>query len=680
MRPCAPGLSRLAPRVAAAAFLPLVAWLFVAADVGAFAAAQEKQDKKAKANPSVNDPRAFQGYTLISPLKSNTTYLIDMQGKVVRKWKTDCTPAHAAYVLENGNLLRPGALGGPGGPKGKNNFAGAGAGGRVQEFTWDGELVWDYRLSNDKQLPHHDITRLPNGNILMIVWDRKIKQEAIDAGRRPDLIGEYLLPDSILEVQKTGKTTGKVVWEWHLWDHLIQDHDKAKANYGDVAEHPERVDINFLGNVMDVMVKSKDSADKLKSIGYVGSPKAQKQRVNPDWTHTNCVAYNADLDQIVLSIHEFSEIWIIDHSTTTAEAAAHKGGKSGKGGDLLYRWGNPRAYRAGTHKDQKLFAQHHAHWIPKGHPGEGHLLVFNNGSRRPDGNYSSVDELVLPVDAQGRYAYKPGTAYGPEKAVWSYTAPKKTDFFAFFISGAQRLPNGNTLVCSGPDGTLFEVTPEKETVWKYVNPTKGGKGPGGFGFPPKDGKGKKDKLGLPGFGPPSEGFQVLPPFLADMLKLSDEQKKQLAAFQKEAGGKLDGILTDEQKKQLKGGGKGFGPPPQPGQLLTPFQQAQLKLTADQKKQVETLQKDIDATLDKALQDEQKKRLKEIRAEMGRGGFPGFGPGGPGGFGGPPIFGGPGAASLFRVHRYAPNYAGLAGRDLTPGRTIEEMERKEPKEK
>jgi hypothetical protein len=122
------------------------------------------------------------------------------------------------------------------------------------------------------------------------------------------------------------------------------------------------------------MLAKKDDKDKLKAIGYLGGGRGP---VNPDWTHFNGVAYNADLDQIVLSVHSFSEIWIIDHSTTTGEAAGHKGGRSGKGGDLLYRWGNPRVYRAGTVKDQKLFSQHNAHWIPKGYPGEGHLLVFN---------------------------------------------------------------------------------------------------------------------------------------------------------------------------------------------------------------------------------------------------------------------------------------------------------------
>jgi hypothetical protein len=621
---------------------------------------------------SLNDPKAFQGYTLLAPMNSTKTYLLDMQGRAVRTWESDCTPAMCAYLLENGNLLRPGTL-----SRGQQSFGGPGAGGRVQEFTWEGELVWDFKFANDKQLPHHDITKLPNGNVLMVVWDKKSAKEAIAAGRRPALVGDgYLLPDSVIEVRPTGKTTGEVVWEWHLWDHLIQDHDKTKANYGDVAAHPELVDINFSGQVMDTVAKSKDGMDKLKSIGYVGSPTARKQRVNPDWTHVNAVAYNPELDQIVLSVHEFSEIWVIDHSTTTAEAAGHKGGRSGKGGDLLYRWGNPRAYRAGTVKDQRLFAQHNAHWIPRGYPGAGHLLVFNNGLRRPDGSYSSVDELVLPVDAKGRYAYQPGTAYGPDQAVWSYSAPKKSDFFSMMISGAERLPNGNTLICSGANGTVFEVTPAKDIVWKYVNPAKGGRGPGpgGFGFPPK---------GPGGFGPPPgpggapQGFQILPPFLRDVLNLTAEQKKQLDEFQKEAGGKLDQILTADQKKQLKemqggfgrGGPGGFGGAPQPGQIMTPFQQARLKLTADQKKQLEDLQKEADGRLDKTLTEGQKKQFKDIRQGFGRGGPGGFGPGG---------FGPPGGSPVFRTYRYGPTYPGLAGRDLTPGRTIEELERKDAK--
>jgi Spy/CpxP family protein refolding chaperone len=751
---------------------------------------EAKKDAPVKPGLSISDPRAFQGYNLMSPLASSRTYLFDMQGRAVRTWESDCSPALCPYLLDNGHVLRGGSIG----VEAQVFGPGPGVGGRVQEFTWEGDLVWDFRFFNARQLPHHDLTRLPNGNVMMIVWDRKTAKEALAAGRRPELTGDsHLLSDSLIEIKPTGRTTGEVVWEWRLWDHLVQDFDNSKANYGNVAEHPELVNINYGEDALAPIAATKDGADKLKSVGYIGANAAAGRagRGNPDWTHCNAVAYNPDLDQLMISTPHFSEFWIIDHSTTTAEAARHQGGRSGKGGDLLYRWGNPRAYRAGKKEDQKLFAQHNAHWIPKGIPGEGHVLVFNNGSQRPDGSYSSVDEIILAVDSQGRYAYKPGTAYGPEQPVWSYADSKKTDFYSFFISGAQRLANGNTLICSGASGTIFEVTPEKEIVWKYANPVKGQgmPGPGGFGPPPqpgqvmtpvvrdflavspeqrnqldevqkdvdahldklltadqkrqlkeppqtptsggfgtsfrtgqlltspeqnrlklseaqkkeladlqKDVEGKLEKVlneeqrkqskggfafggpppgggpgGPPGGGPsgPSQPGRLLPSFVRDRLNLTDEQKKQLDAFQKEADDKLDKLLADEQKKQLKEP-QNIGSPPQPGQLMSPTLQARLKLTADQRKSIQALQKDADVLLGKIFTDEQKKQLKELQANVGRGG-----PGGPrGGPGGPP--GGPGgfpnlASAVFRVYRFGPNHPGLAGKDLTPGKIIEEMQ-------
>ena len=188
----------------------------------------------------------------------------------------------------------------------------------------------------------------------------------------------------------------------------------------------------------------------------------------------------------MLSSREFSEIWIIDHSTTTAEAATHHGGRHGKGGDLLYRWGNPQTYRAGTAKDRRLFNQHDAHWIPAGLPGEGHVLVFNNGSGRPDGDYSSADEIILPMDVEGEYEHKASVAFGPEAAAWSYSAPNKTEFFAAFMGGTQRLPNGDTLVSTGIGGVVFEVNADKKIVWRYVIPAKAA---GGIGVPQPGGPG-----------------------------------------------------------------------------------------------------------------------------------------------------------------------------------------------
>jgi len=317
-----------------------------------------------------------------------------------------------------------------------------GAGGIVQEIDWDGTVVWEYSHCDEGFRAHHDIEPMPNGHVLVISWERKTEAEAVAAGRDPTRIAdEEMWPDYVFELAPEGSNGGTVVWEWHVWDHLVQDFDGSLANVGVISEHPERVDVNF------------------PATGPMSS----------DWLHINAVDYSAELDQIVLSVHNMSELWVIDHSTTSQEAASHSGGNQGRGGDLLYRWGNPQAYDRGTSSDQRLFAQHDAHWIPSGLPGEGHLLIFNNGSGGPTApGHSAVDEVEQPVDGQGGYPLELGAAFGPDVPMWSYEAP--SEFYAKNISGAQRLPNGNTLICDGPHGTFFEVSSDGEVVWRYINP------------------------------------------------------------------------------------------------------------------------------------------------------------------------------------------------------------------
>ena len=439
---------------------------------------QRRQSQDRPTGVVVNKQGAFKGYTLFAPIDSTTTYLIDNEGRLVNTWQSDDRPAHSVYLLENGHLLRTGSMG----PRESSTFGAGGAGGHVQEFTWDGELIWDYTYSSDKYLLHHDIEYMPNGHILMIAWESKTRDELIAAGRNPELISERgFWVDHVIEVKPTGKTSGEIVWRWHMWDHVIQDFDSSKANYGDVAKHPELLDLNYT---------------------------ARRKRINEDWNHTNSIDYNPQLDQIVLSLHTTSEILIIDHSTTTEEAAGHSGGRSGRGGDILYRWGNPQVYRAGSPVDQKLFAQHDATWIEPGLVGAGNIMIFNNGQGRPDGRYSSVDVIVPPVDESGNYSLIPGSAYGPREADWIYK--NKPDFFSQNISGAQRLANGNTLICSGAVGTIFEVSPDKEIVWKYVHPDSGlgpGSGDSGPGMqrPPMGGPGGPGMRMPPMDGPPMRG-------------------------------------------------------------------------------------------------------------------------------------------------------------------------------
>jgi hypothetical protein len=211
---------------------------------------------------------------------------------------------------------------------------------------------------------------------------------------------------------------------------------------------------------------------RLKALGYV--PAGTKQGdIGSDLLHMNAVAYNADLDQIVLSTPRFNEIWVIDHSTTTEQAAGHTGGRWKKGGDLLYRWGNARAYGRGTKEDQTLFGQHDIRWIEKGLPGAGHLMVFNNNAKLPQGAHSAVLELVPPTQPDGSYVVPEKGPFGPSEPHWKYEAPDKKSFHSGFISGARRLPGGNTLICAGADGRLFEVTKEGKIVWEYWDPYSG---------------------------------------------------------------------------------------------------------------------------------------------------------------------------------------------------------------
>jgi hypothetical protein len=417
---------------------------------------------------------ASPGYVLFSPLLSGITYLIDTSGQVVHTWQSEFAPGASVHLLSNGHLLRPARD-----PR-LPFFTGGGQGGRIQEITWNGELVWDFVAGSRERMPHHDVAPLPNGNVLAIVWERRTLEEAIRAGRRPELVtDEGLWPDCVLEIARRPPSGGEIVWEWHVWDHLVQDRDPARSNYGNVAAHPELVDINGAQAPPGL---TDEALERLRSLGYVlrGAPTPD---LRADFLHTNSIAYNSSLDQIALSVFGFNELWIIDHGTTTAEAACHSGGRAGRGGDLLYRWGNPRAYGRGAEKDQQLYGQHDVRWIPAGCPGAGNLMAFDNGSDRPGPDYSAVVEISPPLAGDGTYSLPRGAPFGPARPTWTYTAPDRGSFFADFLSGAHRLPNGNTFICSGPTGRFFEVTPQGDTVWEYHNPFSGD-APNPAGDPP----------------------------------------------------------------------------------------------------------------------------------------------------------------------------------------------------
>lgn len=354
-----------------------------------------------------NKAKVFNGYTLLSPMiNCKTTYLIDMEGNLVHKWETEYPPGLYAILLENGNLLRGGR------PKGAPCGIG-GTSGIVQEIDWDGNVVWEYKMMTPTEVQHHTFWRMPNGNTLLLGWEFKSIKEAIAKGRDPKSIPTAVFGrgkwhygfwvDFVREVNKAGKT----VWEWHVWDH--------------VGTGPKQFDINY---------------HLPKPVGALYP--------DFDWTHFNTVGYIPEKDQVILNSRNFSEFYLIDHKT----------------GEMVYRWGNPGAYGQGKdpsfydNGDQKVFGSHCATWI-----GNDRVILFDNGSERPEGNRSAAVEVDIKTG----------------KIVWEYEAKFSNSFYSYRQGAVQRLPNGNTLITSTHGGHLIEVTKDKEVVWDYVSPIHKGK-------------------------------------------------------------------------------------------------------------------------------------------------------------------------------------------------------------
>lgn len=386
--------------------------------------------------------QSYQGYSLIYPHNQPNVYLIDNCGEIVHTWEDDegFRPGNTAYLRDDGSIVktkRPSSIVG--------DAIWAGGGGAIVEIrSWENDLLWSFELNNEEARLHHDVEPLPNGNILMLAWERVSREDAIAAGRdTATLLQGDLWPDYIFEMNPE---TDEVVWEWHAWDHLIQDHDSTKANYGVIADHPELINLNW------------DTNDG-----------------KSDWMHSNSIDYNRNLDQVMISVPQFHEIWIIDHTTTTEQAATGFGGFVNRGGNLLYRVGNLQAYDKGTADDQILFYQHDAHWsnefIPESSPFANQIVCFNN---RVGDNYSTIE--VFPsqwMDYVVDYPKFQG-AWPPFELENTITHPDTFSMYSTGLSSAQLLPNGNILACSGRQGYQFELTPQNKIVWEYVTPLLAG--------------------------------------------------------------------------------------------------------------------------------------------------------------------------------------------------------------
>lgn len=362
---------------------------------------------------------ASEGYSLYTVEGTAIANLIDNCGGLVNQWEFNNITGLTSYLLENGDVL----------------FAGKDS---LEIRDWNNNQLWSYATKDNGIRQHHDIEPLPNGNILCIATELKSDTELTDAGRDPSLLTGSFKIDKIVELQPIGNDSAIIVWEWFFWDHLVQDFDSTKLNYDVVSDHPELIDLNY-------------------DMGF-----------SSDWSHLNSIDYNAELDQILISARHRNEIYIIDHSTTTLEAAGHSGGNSGKGGDILWRWGNPEVYQQVGSSTERLYLQHDAKWIKNIPQYEGQISVFNNGG---DGttSFSSVHRIAPSLNG---FNYTMATdKFEPSSYAFSWNGDQASpSFYGSKKCGVQWLPNQNFIICNTDKGMFSEFNEAGDSIWNYINP------------------------------------------------------------------------------------------------------------------------------------------------------------------------------------------------------------------
>ena len=373
----------------------------------------------------------YEGLTLITTNNNpvvNSTILIDNNFNIINTWIHDTAPSSIAYLMPDSSLYVPCRTYNP-----ENRLP---TGGRFKKMDWDGNLLWDYTLPNNICIPHHDIEVLPNGNILAICMETKSNQDVLVSGKE-NLTGSMTL-DMIIEIKPEPNNQASIVWKWHFWDRLIQDVNPELSNFNNISNNPGKLDINCT----------------IPNSAYGNSDNIE------DWNHCNAISYNKYLDQIILSSRFMHEIYIIDHSTTTEEAATSFGGQYNLGGDFLYRWGNPQIYKRGDNSNKILNAPHGVNWVPRGYPGEGNIVLFNN---KHSSNNSSIIEISPPINSYGTYNINIQDAFGPNQLYWFY----ESNFFSGSQSGVFKLPNGNYIITSTEQSRIFEVNLSGNTEWEY---------------------------------------------------------------------------------------------------------------------------------------------------------------------------------------------------------------------
>jgi len=385
-----------------------------------------------------NPDLAQDGYNMIVPLFGNGATLVDMCGEVVHAWTSADSLRNTtwSYLQENGDIVMT---------LRQANVANdviwtGGGGGIIERRTWDNDVVWSYTLNDSLYRLHHDIHVMDNGNVLALVWELKDSLEYIAAGGDMSLIDDVIWSEVILELEPNGNGGADVVWEWSAWDHLVQDYDETKSNYGVIADNPQKINLN--------------------------SNTSQGQQPLADWLHMNSIHFNPVFGQIMVSVPNLNEVWIIDYA-------------GGAEGSIIWRWGNPAAYDRGTADDQKLFFQHDARWAYEGiglsDPHFGTVTVFNNrvpDAEAPAGYHSEACILEPVYDFyENEYALDLASGtYLPLDFDEVYAAPNPADLASNITSNYQILPDGHSLIGEGNQGEAIELDENNEVVWRYKIP------------------------------------------------------------------------------------------------------------------------------------------------------------------------------------------------------------------
>ncbi len=405
------------------------------------------------------DPdQTWDGYTLIASMggyvdpdtgENNPAVLIDMEGNVINAWPLTSTPSK---ILPGGYII------------GQEGFLGSSGGQTcpLVQLDWDGNKVWEWtgqpRSPESEEMfgCHHDFQRegssvgyyAPGAEAKVAEGKTLILSNYHPPVEQTAHISKHLLHDDALyEVD----WDGNVLWQWHAWEHFEQ--------------------MGFCESAKEAIYETFSGFDPNGGSDYQHFNAASYLGPNP-WYDGGDLRFHPD--NIIFDCRSSNIIAIIARHDDPAGLWAS--------GDLVWKVGPDYAYGNPEYKLGQIIGQHMAHMIPAGLPGAGNILLYDNGG---NAGYGPLMPGLPPVSSNRLRNYSRILEFDPITldVVWEYANPQpKYDdegncteprLFSPFISGAQRLANGNTLVCQGSNGRIIELTPAKEIVWEYVSPHLG---------------------------------------------------------------------------------------------------------------------------------------------------------------------------------------------------------------